>query len=389
MKIVILGSCVTRDALELKTELLSFTNYFARSSLASIFSEYPVVDVNLDKIESNFQRRMVQADLTKSLVNLLTSNVIDLFIYDAIDERFDLLADPEKRTLATLSNEIRPTGYQHTRQLKKIISGTNSFYALWEKGWVELTKIFREKNALSKIRINRVYWALETENGENFLPSFTEEKIRKANIFLERIYQRIALDLPSKQFYVFPRYLFKGSDSHKWGRSPFHYSEAYYLQLIKKISNDVHPEAETEQPFASSQVLSLRNYFPTIARDELEVSVFEGLLRVSTKIADAKRIYIRSTRVHINSTVKMDNAINIAVYVGPHRKITANATFYSKSGQILFSTAFPVNQIKSIEIDKRASSVSVGVRVVGTQSFFLYDCVIGSEACIRESRKVS
>ena len=63
-RIAIIGSCVTRDAFRPEdSDEWEIAAYYARSSLASAMSEIPFVGVDLDGIDSAFQRRIVQADL--------------------------------------------------------------------------------------------------------------------------------------------------------------------------------------------------------------------------------------------------------------------------------------------------------------------------------------
>ena len=71
VKILIFGSCVTRDAFEyIDKNRFSLVGYFARSSLGSAYTGKEVKSLNLDSISSSFQRSVVEADLYKNLNHL-------------------------------------------------------------------------------------------------------------------------------------------------------------------------------------------------------------------------------------------------------------------------------------------------------------------------------
>ncbi|PFE67407.1 hypothetical protein CN316_20615, partial [Bacillus cereus] len=56
----ILGSCVTRDAFKYDGEdVFRINQYYARSSLVSLYSKPVNVALNDINLESNFQKRMV------------------------------------------------------------------------------------------------------------------------------------------------------------------------------------------------------------------------------------------------------------------------------------------------------------------------------------------
>ncbi len=106
-KIFILGSCVTRDALELaKKGQFVLTDYLARTSIASAFQDNAIFEYDTSKIASAFQRRMVDNDLLKSTTNTLINTDFDFLVIDLIDERFDIVKN-DKNQYFTLSSEFK------------------------------------------------------------------------------------------------------------------------------------------------------------------------------------------------------------------------------------------------------------------------------------------
>src|SRR5690606_12983426 len=97
VRVLILGSCVTRDAFARLPEgsPLVVAEYFARSLLASATHPVEVTGVDLDRISSPFQRRVVEWDLTGAFMDALAGGVEwDVLVYDPIDERFDMYEQP-------------------------------------------------------------------------------------------------------------------------------------------------------------------------------------------------------------------------------------------------------------------------------------------------------
>lgn len=230
--IVIFGSCVTRDAMELvPKELAHLQRYFARSSLGSAYAKPVTGSFDITSIASNFQRGVVTADLDKEFPQYLESAEFDLLVYDPIDERFNLI-EATAGGICTLSNELAQIGAAQSEAVSRIIRArSDEFYQLWEAGWSSFIQQLSGRGLLHKLRINRVFWACSTATGADFLPTYSTALVESANIFLRRLYARMEADLPLDRFYEFEPEQLVGADEHKWGLSPFHYGESYYRTL--------------------------------------------------------------------------------------------------------------------------------------------------------------
>lgn len=240
-RLLILGSCVSRDILEHAAPSdpkLVLVDYFARSSLASLGAA-PIRKLPqcLENLSSSFQRRMVERDLDKTFWRSLSETNFDVLLLDPIDERFNLWRD-ETGALATLSVELISSGFE--REIagagQTIMSGSDAFWALWEKGWSRLVARLREQQRLGKLLINRVYWSHATTNGTPFPPAYNSEGIEAANALLKRMYSRMELDVRPDQFLKFTADELTSADTHRWGVSPFHYVGAYYGTAIQQLS---------------------------------------------------------------------------------------------------------------------------------------------------------
>lgn len=236
MRFVIFGSGATRDVFDfVSRDTCVLVRYFARSSLASAYAEGKVEGVDVGGITSAFQRDLVCADLGKEFRDFLSSGEFDCLIYDPIDERFDLLLLEDER-VCTLSNELKQA-YEGKAEVggRRLKSGSEEFYARWENGWSALIAQLDSLGKRAALRINKVFWAERTAAGDDFLPSYDAAGIESANEFLEKIYSRMSRDLPPEQFFEVPQDLMVGACEHKWGKSPFHYVEAYYRSLASML----------------------------------------------------------------------------------------------------------------------------------------------------------
>lgn len=111
IKVFILGSCISRDPFEIadKTDF-AVVNYYARTSLASLAAAPFVDEKILEGIKSNWQRRMVRADMQKSVFSALETANFDLLLIDLIDERFSLSA--KGSSVHTISTEYKKALYK-------------------------------------------------------------------------------------------------------------------------------------------------------------------------------------------------------------------------------------------------------------------------------------
>lgn len=234
MTVAILGSCVTRDAFAHHQDVLGKPErYFARSGLASAMSERVFDGVDVSTIESAFQRAIVEADLDGSFVRYVHESEFDLLIYDPIDERFALFLDGTG-ALATRSSEfLRAT--VDVSGCVRIEPHSEEFFSRWEEAWSDFVLTLRDGGALGRVRVNQVYWATHIDGPGEFPAIYSARLIAQANVFLDRLYDRMRRDLPESQFFVYPDEELAAASEHRWGLAPFHYNAPYYRRLCDYI----------------------------------------------------------------------------------------------------------------------------------------------------------
>lgn len=241
-RVFIYGSCISRDVFTFDdSSYFELVDYIARSPFSSALSHPASLSVDIEKNDSQFQRRMLLCDLEKKLLDNVKMADFDILLIDLIDERINLI-ETKNKGLVAYSNELQRTGYKFSESDGRIISGfSDEAYLLWERAWENFVIELREIGSLEKLRVIQVYWSRD-ENGD--VPDgFTNEAIRIANEWLERCYQRIAKDIPADQLVIIPDECSFSDANHIWGKAPFHYMKNYYLYVLsflKKTFNLSH-----------------------------------------------------------------------------------------------------------------------------------------------------
>lgn len=234
MKLLILGTCVSRDALEYVSDgSIELSDYYARSSLASLnavpFSDH--IPRCISDIPSAFGRRVVERDLTKHFFREALVEKTDIVLVDLIDERFDLWVDDTTGRCCTLSDEIVRAGFaQEYKRGRTVRSGGAEFWDRWCEGWKRFLSYATEMGLRRNIAINKVFWGERTAAGRKFNWGVADN-----NTLLGRMYDYIARDLAQTQFLEYSPELLVGDDNHRWGVSPFHYVPELYRETIRLL----------------------------------------------------------------------------------------------------------------------------------------------------------
>ncbi|WP_226581157.1 DUF6270 domain-containing protein [Halobacillus litoralis] len=235
----ILGSCVTRDAFELTKAKSDYSiiNYFARSSLISIYSAPMFIKVDGIELDSNFQKRTVYNDLNKIFNKYIETSTSDYLIIDFIDERYDVAS--YKDSYITLSDEFRNSNLPGIFEFNK--SGdTKNYFELWEQSALSFLHQLKAVRAPSSVILHKAYWMKTYIDNEGNIVEFPDQdKITLNNKRLERFYSFIERNLPGIVKTIQLDGDYHGDINHKWGLSPFHYEERYYEAFIKAVASIV------------------------------------------------------------------------------------------------------------------------------------------------------
>lgn len=234
--VFIVGSCVTRDAFELAGHGYTIVDYVARSSFAcSMLGEpFPFGMAALDKqgeVKSNWQRRMVEIDLSRGLRSRLQKvpNPADtLLVVDFIDERFNLYS--LRGALATGSVELQRTGIEdNIPGITCIRAGTDQHFALWRDGFRAF--VARARALGMTPIVNRARWASASQDGTPFREP--ADYIAASNRYLDRLYA--AADALGVRSIDYADTAFVATSDHKWGLAPFHYTQEVYARFLDQL----------------------------------------------------------------------------------------------------------------------------------------------------------
>ncbi|MGN8249259.1 DUF6270 domain-containing protein [Pseudomonas sp. SMV7] len=239
--LIIYGSCVSRDIFNLEeSRTFKLTDYFARSSMASLCSAAYANDDALNRISSTFRRRMVSYDFSKQI---LTQPEIfktaDLILIDLIDERFDLVVLPSGHII-TNSSELAESDLLADSSVKgyQIIKyGSPERRDLWMQGMRKFFAFLEEHNKLGSIIINKVYWASHFEESSSTEFPVSLNTVEKANQELDWMYEQLEKKLSKNQFLHYPPEILTADEHHRWGVSPFHYCKQYYKEALLRLQS--------------------------------------------------------------------------------------------------------------------------------------------------------
>ena len=236
MDIFVYGGCVSRDTLNYLDKSDYVLNaYYARSSYASAFSNIKVEDHWSGNLNSNFQKRMVRADLEKELSDSLKLAKFDILLLDFNSERMPLFAF-DNGAFCTYSSEIASAQFNPSKLSGRLIQPfTKEMFDLWEKGWNKFIELIDVFHGREKIVVNKSLWSHYVDDGSSFNKFFTEDYINDANDYFIRIYDRVSMDLELNQFISVSDHNLVSSNNHQWGKSPFHYIDDAYIELGDKI----------------------------------------------------------------------------------------------------------------------------------------------------------
>lgn len=247
--LIIYGSCVSRDIFNLEENSdFSLLEYYARSSMASLCSAAYANEDALQRIPSAFRRRMVAYDFSKAMFsenNQFSDS--DIILIDLIDERFDLVALPSGQII-TLSNELTESGLLEDPSItgfRVIPQGSMERRRLWFQGMQKLFAFLKDRNKLDRVIINKVFWSSRFEKDSNTIFPVAPAFIEKANAELNWMYEVLSHELAEHQFMSFSPSLLTADEQHRWGISPFHYCEGYYVEALTQIRK------KTENPNAA------------------------------------------------------------------------------------------------------------------------------------------
>jgi len=372
MRFVVFGSSVTRYAFDfLDQERAHLVRYFARSSLASVYSGQKKECVEIKSVASDFQKELIRADLENALPEFLRSKAFDYMIYDPVDERFDLLVSANG-AICTASNEIVSGRAVTEADMHRVVSGGDEFFKLWELAWVKLVDQLDLIGKRSSLIINKVYWAKCTELGDGFEPIYTQQKIQEFNEFLDRLYLRMSKDVSADQFIEYDNTLFIGADDHKWGKGPFHYMAPFYTAFAKKIGS-----LQKKAVAPSSELTWVEDAAQELVERRLDKRIVLGFYNASLVDNSGKA----AGKLRSNGQLSLHADHASAIFQGAPGSFEIKTTFSSVEGANGVSACYNLDgweEIKYFAIGYSAPDGFRHIKITNPRQGF-WDCLSFSE----------
>ncbi|WP_433847449.1 DUF6270 domain-containing protein [Acinetobacter proteolyticus] len=233
-KFFIIGSSVSRDVFAGRySNEISSNQYYPRTSFCRLALKPIQTPLDLSKIVSPFQRKIIKQDITSDLFYSLENTNFDYILIDLVDERYGLIQFAN--TFITNSYEVNVSGILgDVSQLNKIDVGSDQFYSLWKEGFEIFINYCKKNSLLGKVLINKVFWASMFDDASS-IPNFSQDRIRDNNAVLEKLYKIIEEYIPDSNFITYPKSYFVAKKNHKWGAMPFHYVDSFYKHTYEEL----------------------------------------------------------------------------------------------------------------------------------------------------------
>ncbi|HDL4112335.1 TPA: glycosyltransferase, partial [Mannheimia haemolytica] len=287
-----------------KNNLFTLVRYFARSSLATAFDSLKVEDKYTKKLKSAFQQKIVGADLSKEFRNYVTQQDFDYLVIDFINDRYDIFQFNNKSKVL-LTAELKQTDFLKRNQSKGIVieGGSDEWFDEWKKGCIEFIELAKNQDFLHKIILNKVMWTNQLANGEKFIE---DDKIEKANTFLERQYEFISKFIPQENIITYSSELFKANKDYML--------EQLSIPTLRKDSNKLINKEQIDDSsrdyldYIKHRIDELYNlnYQQISALDmyQTEKKDYELKLNTLTKELNETKLSLKQTKELLSSTQK-------------------------------------------------------------------------------------
>lgn len=233
----IFGGCVSRDTIEFaKQTNFKVLRYVARQSLLSVGSNAKS-NVPDFKLESSFQQRMLESDLSGNLIRELSQfENIDVFVWDLVVERTGAWEFSDG-SVATNSSELRRLDgmTKRLKQARKIEFGSEEHFRRWQGAAVVFTEYLDLLGLKDKCLVLAPEWAEHRSDNKKtgrirgISARQYNEIYRKYFVVLERL----GITVSRIDGTV-------ADENHKWGNAPFHFTRSAYASMEHEIKKTAH-----------------------------------------------------------------------------------------------------------------------------------------------------
>lgn len=232
-RILIHGSCVSRDTVPFLGPGFQLVKYTARQSMISAMS--PAVNLPAEpRLNSPFQARLVRDDFASSMSAMLRAPAVDvdLLLLDLVDERMGVVGLPGGGYM-TRSQELLDSGLlREIPDASPVIPfGSEEHFALWRPAAERYVELLRETGLLDRTLLVEATFAATTDTG-GLATSWLGEPAAAWNERYRR-YHAVLTHGGLRTHVVGERAV--ACSTHRWGPAAYHYADDAYRAIAQAV----------------------------------------------------------------------------------------------------------------------------------------------------------
>jgi hypothetical protein len=188
----------------------------------------------LRTLPSAFQDRVVRGDVRGDLDQTLDrlGPQVDVLLIDLIDERSGVVA-VGGGYVTRLSELWNAGGAEATEGGRRVPFATDEHFELWSAAAERIAEKLRALGLFERTLVLRTPWASRMPSGADVPVPAWMTPPATANEQYARYFDR--LEQLGYEIISLPTELAQSTETHKWGPSPFHYTDEAYAHLAARI----------------------------------------------------------------------------------------------------------------------------------------------------------
>lgn len=257
-RITVIGSCVCRDLFEKASDNYTFHTDFRFFSLISMLSK-PVGFIKADfdcfvkdvkTVNGKWYKKNLINDINKTAFNALKERHGDYLVLDFAESRISLaeIAWPNKAETLLVTNSVSFREHYNASLIKNIFKGTtvtmHNPLQYTDEEWNKSVEIFAAKikelfNEEKIILIKNMPARYFVNSKGALRPYYSKDhfdSVMLCDLLLEKLNKHFIEVCPKCNVIEIPPYAI-GSQKHKWGNHPFHFTETYYDYLFECVDS--------------------------------------------------------------------------------------------------------------------------------------------------------
>ena len=239
VKVSIVGSCVTRDVLQV-VDGLEIGPYLARTSLASIASpvqrKLRLADVQFAADVHPWHMKLITADFEKSHDEMIAEMAGGYVVIDLIEERVELFRPAFRRYLT------RGQILAQKSNIDSLLGGPVRIFSpkgqrIWMRALPRFATMLRAAVPNERVIVHRALYAGD------------DAAAQRANGYLSTMYDALEAAFPGCTSVRPSAEVFAADPQHKWGPAPYHFVDAFYFEMARRIMEVAGIDLPLKQDF--------------------------------------------------------------------------------------------------------------------------------------------